>query len=564
MGARLHTVGVECHSDAAGYGWAYNTVHLRLLASNRYNLRLNAAGANGWVNENTFQKGHFATYSDTYASIGSPTTFGPVAIWLTGGNHPINSNVFYQPCFETITSQWTEGTASIVRFDHCANDNEWHMCRHENDYVKGVIFFDIGAPLVTNNKATLAYSQGNYRLLPIVETTSGYELKYGLVRYRYGHGESQQSNFVVPSNRDRDTTAAGNCHWTSGPLGQKAKRCNSAGSVMIPGMYWKSGTGRSPKSIATTHIAPSHGRYFSLHGAGEGVGVILDTSVNKCFAVKVNHAEGSTAHGRCAIVGLNSALDTVYSRYGAVILPSQISYSSGVVTAVAGPSYAGLGYDTTPGYRTYRDGGGTGLNLTVNMSGSAPNMTVVSITVNSSGSGYKEYNAGTEEGTRIVLDPPSGGQDVFIDTGLYTSGYGGSMQCQPSDAWRFVTVSARVKFAEVLFWATNGSNYANTHSFEIVSCDEHPIRVSNYYTAYPDDVTWALEKPQTSWLTNGGCWKPGTFVSNFDETVLTQGVNRPEGWLYTGNNKFVQVPTFYVGTTQPTDTDLVWIDTTGL
>ncbi|MFO0915280.1 MAG: hypothetical protein U0795_20125 [Pirellulales bacterium] len=556
------TVGVECFSHQVGHGFAYNYVQLRRLVDNRYALRLWAKGRLGWVNENQFAGGRFAVTSTRRQVLGYPTASGsgamyPVGVWMTGDFNGINSNVFIKPSFEIGPRDYAvagEGgwyDMACVQFDavRCAY-NRFLQARHENtgNNTKNSVFFRFNAPGCTRNRAELSY-YGNWP-----QWTNG--TTKGMIEYWTEEPTQVLDNIVIPGGGDEELRPA----WTSEELGKVAKRCNAAGAISIPKWHWFDGFTRRRQS-SQAHVVPSHGRYVTIGKAGfgnEGIGVLLDTSLCKHFAVKVNPAEGTTTNARLFLMGFNSDRTTIMNKHGCQIPSTNltINQTTGAIEAVAVTgAYAGNAYSAAPSYRLW-GGNGSGANLTVNMSGSAPNMSVASITVNSGGLDYAFQGATSL--THLTLSQPSE-VDIMVASGLPTS-WGGK-QTQPSAGWRHAVIGPNVKFVELLVWVAGGLS-ANIHSVSIQSLDYNPILVSSYYEDVPQ-VPWVLEKPDSSWLTDGGCWAPGSFVVNAaTETAL--GANRPLGYLYAGNNKFTAVPHYYVGTSAPSDTDMIWIDITGL
>lgn len=108
MRASYFHTGVSC--EGCGDGWVYNNVHLGILHSNKWGLKLInrlRRGVEGWVNENLFFGGAWMIASDITAG-------GRVGVMMTqedieGNVNKQNNNVFIKPSFELNVSKVAPG-----------------------------------------------------------------------------------------------------------------------------------------------------------------------------------------------------------------------------------------------------------------------------------------------------------------------------------------------------------------------------------------------------------------------------------------------------------------------
>lgn len=527
LGAWRHTVGIEFRGTELDS--AYNEVYLRKIVSNRIGLRLRAIGVGGWVNQNTFYKGRFATDTDIYS--GAYASYYPIGVLLEGTFNGVNSNVFYHPNFEILTenTQWQDAVCCEIDSMY-ASLNVFHIARHENDSQYGSRFFRVKAPGTFGNRAILCYS-GSSGWPLLASATNG----PALLEYKINDAWSKLTTTVVSDMFTPVENGPG--VWHSGSLGAIAKRCDAAGHISVPGMYWNAGSTRTRFSTGTGHTVPSTGRHLRLDGTAgtEYLCIMLDTSLNKRFLIKPNIALGDSTVDelRIFVCAVDSDRTTVLNKFGAVLIPGaggNITNTSGVIGPISvSAAYRGKGYNGAPAWRAY-GGSGTGLSITPNMAGTAGvDQYINTITVNNGGTGY-------HVDTQIVFDTVPGGDDVRLSYGLPDSFYFGGVRTQGNGAGGQVCeAGTRTKFVEACVGVVTGAgNVVNLESITIQTLDQYPIQPANFFLDQDDPTQpWVLEQPQTSWLTNGGIYVPGDFVAN-GNTATTDGAARPLGWIYTG------------------------------
>lgn len=530
LGQRGHTVGIEIRgTDLSG---SYNDIYLRKLVNSRVFIRLRALGGPGaWVNQNTFYKGRWATDTDIYNA--GLAAYYPIGVLMESTFNGVNSNVFYSPNFEILTenNQWQDAVCCEID-SVAASMNVFHIARHENDSQYGSRFFRIKSPGCFGNRAILSYAgSANWPLLP--QTSNG----PALLEYTINDDYSKLTNTVVSDMFTPVENGPGS--WHSGSLGAVAKRCDAAGHISVPGMYWNAGSTRTRYSTSTSHTVPSTGKYLRLDGTAgaEFLCIMLDTSRNKRFFIKPNIAAPLANFGlRIFVSAVDSDRTTVLNKFGAVLTAGNITNTGGVIGPISVTSaWRGKGYAGAPGWRVY-GGSGTGLDITPNMAGtSGVDQYINTITVNNGGTNYSAS-------TKIVFDTVPGGDDVRLSSGLPTTFYFGGVQTQGNGPGGVVCEAGyRAQFVEVCVGVLGDSaNKADLESISIQTLDQYPIQPANFFLDQNDPTQpWVLEQPQASWLTNGGTWSPGTFVAN-GNTATTDGAARPVGWIYTGS-EFVPV-----------------------
>ncbi len=160
-------------------------------------------------------------------------------------------------------------------------------------------------------------------------------------------------------------------------------------------------------------------------------------------------------------------------------------------------------------------------------------------------------------GTQLTGTSP---RYAFLGGGSYSAGaFAGTYQTGAnSDSVRCIRLHSSVKSCLVMVWAFSGGNAtARVKSMTISSMDGGPVIVRNKMGAFEAGARYYNGIPSG---TLKGNWKEGTLLRQYNPT----DINDAQLYAYVATDTWAPIQRVYVGTSAPTDTNQIWIDTTGL
>jgi len=125
----------ECETGvyAGGYtsGFAYNTVSLMFVYSNKINMNVGARSVDGWSNQNTFIAGRLGTNSADFTVSGYT---GTRDIIIGNSYGQANNNIFLNTSLESADVEYS------IEFKQQTAFNQFQSCRYEGAGAKRVLF----------------------------------------------------------------------------------------------------------------------------------------------------------------------------------------------------------------------------------------------------------------------------------------------------------------------------------------------------------------------------------------------------------------------------------------